>query len=78
MTNQAVTKEQKIIRKERAACADCVPTNWLDPLLSGNNSVFIEKAGTWNCKDIERLLLAIKKRIESRDGGRRYDFQEAD
>lgn len=48
---------------EREACAGCVPTNWCDPMLTGPDAVIGKTA---NSQDIEALLLAVKKRIESR------------
>lgn len=47
-------------RKQKMA--DLVPTNWLDPLLTGPGKV-IKDGYTFDCKDIERLLLAIQARI---------------
>ena len=41
--------------------SDLVPTSWLDPLLSGREAVIGRPP--YNCKDIEILLSAIKKRI---------------
>lgn len=40
-----------------------IPTNWVDPLLSGKESPLHGLAGTWNCQDIERLLLALRTRL---------------
>ena len=53
----------RIATAEREACAACVPRNWCDPLLTGPDAV-VGKAATG--QDIEALLLAVKKRIESR------------
>jgi hypothetical protein len=39
-----------------------MPTNWCDPLLTGKNAVI--KQPPYDCKDIERLLQALKKRLE--------------
>jgi hypothetical protein len=41
--------------------ADLVPTNWLDPLLTGKDRAIGQPP--YNCRDIENLLRAIKKRI---------------
>jgi hypothetical protein len=38
-----------------------LPTNWLDPLLSGPNAVIGNQP--YDCKDIERLLCALNKRM---------------
>jgi hypothetical protein len=42
-------------------CAACVPSNWLDPLLSGPDKVAEFKDGP----GVERLLCAITKRIRA-------------
>jgi hypothetical protein len=42
--------------------AHLVPTSWLDPLLTGDQSV-LKGNGPWGCPDIERLLNAIRERI---------------
>lgn len=42
--------------------ASLIPTSWLDQLLTGPDAV-LKGTGPWGCPDIERLLLAIKKRI---------------
>ena len=52
-----------IAASEREACSTCVPSNWCDPLLTGPDAV-VGKAVA--CQDIEAVLLAVKKRIESR------------
>jgi len=41
-----------------------VPTTWLDPLLTGPEAV-LKGHGPWAGPDIERLLGAITKRIDS-------------
>lgn len=41
-----------------------IPTNWCDPLLTGKNAALKNKPGAYDCKDIERLLLAIKENME--------------
>lgn len=47
------------------AAADAVPTNWCDSLLTGPDAALSDNAGKWGCPDIERLLLGVKRRIES-------------
>jgi hypothetical protein len=42
--------------------ADLIPTTWLDPLLTGPGAVL--DGYTYTPKDIERLLLALKERME--------------
>lgn len=49
---------------EREQCANCVPTNWLDDLLSGPDAV-IGKPPYYS-DHIEQLLRAVKERIRQR------------
>ena len=60
---------------EKDGALDAIPSSWLDPLLSGHEKALEGKPGTWNCADIERLLLAIRARINrlpnAMDEGRR-------
>ena len=50
--------------KRRKPLSDLVPTNWLDPLLSGPGSVLASKrAGAWNCRDIEALFFLCQSAI---------------
>ena len=42
---------------------DDIPTNWLDPLLTGPTAALKGNGGTWGCRDIERLLLALFERM---------------
>lgn len=48
----------------KEAAADCVPSNWLDSLLTGPNKV-LPGSGKYSGPDIERLLNAIRERIRS-------------
>lgn len=48
---------------DRRLVLDAIPTNWLDNLLTGPNAVLRGKGGTWGCPDIERLLKAVRQRI---------------
>jgi len=41
----------------------CIPTNWLDPMLTGPQRVVGDPP--YDCRDIERVLLAIRYRIEA-------------
>ena len=41
----------------------CIPTNWLDPILTGPQRVIGDPP--YDCRDIERVLLAIRYRIEA-------------
>jgi hypothetical protein len=42
-------------------CAKCIPTTWLDPLLTGPKAVAEFK----DCPSVERLLQAVAVRIRS-------------
>lgn len=46
----------------RRACVEAIPTSWLDSLLSGSDGL---GKPPWNGPDIERLLRAVKARLES-------------
>jgi len=48
---------------ERARLERVVPTNWLDPLLTGDKAV-VQIGKPLTCPDVERLLLAIKQRLD--------------
>lgn len=48
------------VAMERKRAAACVPTNWLDPLLTGPQAVI---ASGIDEESIERLLLTIRERI---------------
>ena len=45
--------------------SDEIPTTWLDPLLTGKRKVIGEPP--YNCKDIEKLLFALKKQIQEKE-----------
>lgn len=49
------------LRKLGPYYAKMVPGNWLDPLLTGEKAVIGKPP--YNCKDVERLLLAVADRI---------------
>lgn len=46
----------------------CVPTNWCDPLLTGDAKVISGTIGKYDRQDIERLLIAVRKRMEEKLG----------
>ncbi len=52
-------------RKIAEEMLGCIPTNWCDPLLTGENAVL---HGEFDCRDIERLLQALRKRMEEKLG----------
>lgn len=43
--------------------AACIPSNWLDPLLTGPDAA-LRGNGRWGCEDIERLLNGIRERMQ--------------
>lgn len=51
----------KLVAEERERCAKLVPTNWIDPLLSGQDAVKLPLDET----GLEKLLLAVQKRIRA-------------
>lgn len=55
-------------RKVAEDMLHCIPTNWVDPLLTGDDAVLSKTVGQYDCQDIERLLLAIRKRMEDKLG----------
>lgn len=64
-TRDAEDREQRAFlagaSAEREECANCVPTNWLDGLLSCPDAAI--GAPPYTGVDIERLLRAVKERI---------------
>ena len=52
-------------RKIAGDLLECIPTNWCDPLLTGDKKVL---HGEFDCRDIERLLQALRKRMEEKLG----------
>lgn len=46
----------------------CIPTNWADPLLTGDDAVLSKTVGQYDCQDIEHLLIAIRRRMEDKLG----------
>jgi hypothetical protein len=66
-------REAKAVVKlhaDRKALLDVVPSNWLDPMLTGPDAVLSKKAGSWNCHDIERLMFAVRERLAAKLEGR--------
>jgi hypothetical protein len=55
-------------RKIASDLLNCIPTNWVDPLLTGGNKVISSKNGKYDGQDIENLLLAIRKRMTEKLG----------
>lgn len=51
------------VRQARRDTADLIPDSWLDPLLSGPEAVIGKPP--YSCRHIERLLQAVKKRVET-------------
>lgn len=56
-------------KAKRKKLSDLVPTNWLDPMLSGPKAALPnERFGKWFCCDIEALLRGIRDRILEVEG----------
>ncbi len=53
-------------RKIATDLLHCIPANWCDPLLTGDDAVLSKTVGKYDCDDIERLLTAIRKRMENK------------
>ena len=53
-------------QEERKRCADMVPTNWLDPLLTGDDAALPKVGAKINGRHIEALLFGIRDRIRAR------------
>lgn len=51
------------IAAERERCANLVPTNWCDPLLTGPDAVKLPL----DQRGVEKLLLGVQKRIRAAD-----------
>lgn len=47
----------------RKALREAVPNSWLDPLLTGPKAVLGKPP--YDCRDIERLLNAVRERVAS-------------
>ena len=58
----AYARQQVEAFRERAA--KTIPTNWVDPLLTGEDAV-LPGYGPWGCPDIERLLWALAAAIRA-------------
>lgn len=67
MTDAELAERQESNRALIEECAACVPTNWLDSLLSGPDKVGDFPDG----KIVEKLLLAIRARILALSTGER-------
>lgn len=52
---------QDAVAAERERCANLVPTNWCDPLLTGPDAVRLPL----DCPGVEKLLIGIQKRIRA-------------
>jgi hypothetical protein len=59
MTQRKPDRVERVAKKILA-----VPTNWLDPLLTGPRAILKGQPGTWGCPEVEDLLRAIKKRMD--------------
>jgi hypothetical protein len=56
-------------KAKRKKLSDLVPTNWLDPLLTGPDQALSKmRHNQWNCRDIEALLRGVQDRIREAEG----------
>jgi len=56
-------QHEPLVRRQIAKeLIDCLPTNWLDPMLTGKNAVLGKNP--WGCPDIENLINAIRKKMK--------------
>ncbi len=62
MTERAKKTEMRAKAKRDKAILAAIPTSWLDPLLSGPNEI---AKPPYHCPDIERLLQAIRERVQT-------------
>ena len=60
--NNSRPVEKLVSKKFADAVINCIPTNWIDPLLTGKTAVL--KGYDYKPNDIENLLRALKKRVE--------------
>jgi hypothetical protein len=58
-----VEVHNQVLADFRTRTANAFPTSWLDSLLTGPNAVIGKPP--YGCPDIEKLLQAVKQRIES-------------
>lgn len=56
------------IREALGEAEKCIPTNWLDPLLTGPRAI-LRGNGPWDCHEIERLLQGIAAAIAALRAG---------
>jgi hypothetical protein len=68
-----IAKAFAAIREE---CAKAIPTNWLDPLLTGPNKVI--QGPKYSNKDIENLCHAIQNRIRTAQPGKANSAKPAE
>lgn len=58
------TLKRRVANQPRLS--DLVPTNWCDSLLTGPRAALAkERAGKWDCRDIEALLRGIQDRLRA-------------
>jgi hypothetical protein len=53
--------DEAVRREERERCARLVPTNWCDPLLTGEGAARVPL----DCRGVEALLRGIQDRIRN-------------
>lgn len=60
-----VEAEAKGLRDALSGLPKEVPTTWLDPVLTGDNSVF-KQTEKWDARDIEALLRGVQDRLRAK------------
>ena len=60
-------KGQSASKAMLAAVLEEIPTNWCDPLLTGPRAVI--GSPPYDCRDIERLLNAVREQIRQASNG---------
>lgn len=63
MTERAKKAKQKARSKRDTAILEAIPATWLDSLLTGPDAVVAKSP--YDCPDIERLLQAIRERVQT-------------
>lgn len=58
---QKLTAERDRYREALEGADKTIPTNWLDPLLTGDRRVL--KSGKHDCREVEALLRGVQNRL---------------
>ena len=74
-TNTPERATERLI--DRVDALDAIPGNWCDPMLTGPNAV-LPKDQSYKPKEIERLLNAVRQRIEALPAVNTHDALQAE